>query len=227
MTQATGVPLSEVLSSTKFLLGFTSNDSDAYLMTLISDGAQRCEASANYTYFEVTLQVVNNVAVLPNGVLWLESVRFTNTNGAYIYPYYLRPSFVSISPSSPNIVQCTNTFYSEGDSLIFSPLNNMPQMTSVDVAYNGLAIDGNGIPIMSAGMAFAVKFYAAWQYVATRPDKYTPNQAALLVNNFEKQWAKNVMRVRRDLPKFINVEDLGRVYNSIYFRQPYYALPTL
>lgn len=147
-----------------------------------------------------TIDVIDGIAPLPNGVNRILALRFCSDDGIAYGVHYVDSDYL-------NVCGCEviggysygGLFTIVGSNIKFISPGETPD--KVRVAYKGYVTDGDGLIMIKDYMAWGLACFAAYNIALTHKEKYTQVQLAEYKRNYISQG--NMITSRQAVEKFM------------------------
>lgn len=163
---------SEVLTNTKQILRLTNADNDTWLESLILNLSRNLSTVETLIIKDCTVTVENNRFYLPKDCKKLIAFRTKNSciQGIIIDV----PFFKHCGCNVQNWGSLINYLDINGRWANF--INTIDDGTEIEIAYQRIDVDEDGMPKINEEAYTALSFGAAYQFALSYPELYTPEQ---------------------------------------------------
>lgn len=204
------VSIQQSLADIRTLLHLSNYDEDDLLLKLICDAARLTQCTDNLYPLFTTIPLINDTALLPNGIVVINSVRLNDGSGYHCYPCYTKCAF-PIDKNSTNVLRYDESysFTVQNNYLVFS--SNVTQQ-SCKVNYIGMQIDTDGFPLITNTMELAVQEYVLWRYKLLYSERFT----SYVIESHRNEWRIRLISARNTPKKEASLEHVGAAWNRFF-----------
>lgn len=219
----------EILPVVKQRLRIQNTDHDAYLLTLIYEGARRLRTTETFVLKEVEHTVENNAFTMPECAKALVAAKASCWDIISIdYPFF---QGCGCSPNQATYPTWYSMIKQNGRTFYF--INPVADGTTVNAVYSMLNVDENGLLLINEEQEIALISYACYQFALSYPERYTNQQVQMWYKDYQYQAGfargaagrRTFMNQREQISAKMNsivtIQGyvLNTLFNSFWYRQ--------
>lgn len=219
----------EILPVVKQRLRIQNTDHDAYLLTLIYEGARRLRTTETFVLKEVEHTVENNLFTMPHKAKALVAAKANCHDVIAIDYLFFQGCGCSVNmaayPALYNMIkQNGRTFY------FVTPVADG---TTVNAVYSMLNVGEDGLLLINEEQEIALIAYASYQFSISYPERYTNQQIQMWYKDYQYQagYARGAAsrrtfmnqreQISAKMNSIVTIQGyvLNTLFNSFWFRQ--------
>lgn len=219
----------EILPVVKQRLRIQNTDHDAYLLTLIYEGARRLRTTETFVLKEAEHTVENNSFTMPEYAKALVAARANCWDIIAIdYPFF---QGCGCTPNQATYPTWYNMMKQNGRTFYF--VTPVADGTTVNAVYSMLNTDEDGLLLINEEQEIALISYASYQFALSYPERYTNQQVQMWYKEYQYQAGfargaaarRTFMNQREQISAKMNsiatIQGyvLNTLFNSFWYRQ--------